>query len=113
MPDFLMDWYSPSPCRALARRLVEVFTRRRCPAGTHIPAGVEKKILRPAAWKQQAVAVVTREGQKCFFKPACESISLAVCRFLVVLGTTTFFWLIGENQISWLPLPCRTNLQPA
>jgi hypothetical protein len=37
---------------------------------------------------------------------------LAVCRDLVDRGTTTGLSLIGLYQISWLPLPVRTNRQP-
>jgi hypothetical protein len=39
--------------------------------------------------------------------------ALAVCRLGMPIGTAKFRLVVGLCQISWLPLPCRTSVQPA
>jgi hypothetical protein len=52
-------------------------------------------------------------AQKCFGNPACLNIAFAVCRLGMPTGTGKFRFVIGLYQISWLPFPCRTGMQPA
>lgn len=47
-------------------------------------------------------------AQKAFGSPASFKIWLAMCR-LFVRGTAKVLPVAGLNQISWLPLPGRTN----
>ena len=51
-------------------------------------------------------------AQNAFANPASFKIWLAMCR-LFVRGTAKVFPVAGLNQISWLPLPGRTNRHPA
>ena len=48
---------------------------------------------------------------------AAPSMSLptvnSVWRLGMPTGTAKFRFVIGLNQISWLPRPCRTSVQPA
>jgi hypothetical protein len=50
--------------------------------------------------------------QKCLPIPACFSTALAVWRDLISPSTTKLRSVRGLNQISWSPLPCRSNRQP-
>ena len=51
--------------------------------------------------------------QNCLGSPACLSTPLAVCRDKILWSTGKVVQLRGECQISWSPLPWRTNTQPA
>jgi hypothetical protein len=51
--------------------------------------------------------------QNAFGRPAWRRIALAVRRLGIPTGTAKFRLVIGLYQISWLPLPCLTRVQPA
>jgi hypothetical protein len=52
-------------------------------------------------------------SQNAFGSPACRKIAFAVWRLGIPTGTAKFRSVIGLCQISWLPRPCRTSVQPA
>jgi hypothetical protein len=52
-------------------------------------------------------------AQNAFGNPAWRRMALAVWRLGIPTGTAKFRFVIGLCQISWLPLPCRTSVQPA
>lgn len=51
--------------------------------------------------------------QNPFGNPACFRIALAKGRLSMFAGTVKVRFVIGLNQISWLPLPSRSKRQPA
>ena len=54
-----------------------------------------------------------RAPSNAFGNPAWRKMALAVWRLGMPTGTGKFRCVIGLRQISWLPLPCRTRVQPA
>src|ERR1700738_5212272 len=54
-----------------------------------------------------------QRAQNALGRPAWGRIALAVWRLGMPTGTAKFRFVIGLYQISWLPLPCRTKVQPA
>ena len=76
-------------------------SRKTIPAYRHAHAGC---LLRSAH---------STTPQNALGNPAWRKIALAVCRLGMPIGTAKFRLVIGLCQISWLPLPCRTSVQPA
>jgi hypothetical protein len=94
-------------CDRLAAATGEIL----CPSRQRSISSPEGKLssrsVTPFQHPDQCVA-----GQNCAATPACLRTALAVWRDLIWPSTTKRRCVMGLNQISWSPLPWRSNRQP-
>jgi hypothetical protein len=93
--------------RAAERRSCAPTRRRGRPPDAFLPAGYQARS--ESRWQPEA----HRDAQNAFGRPACFKIAFASSGLRRVRGTVNVRCVIGLNQISWLPLPCRSNRHPA
>jgi hypothetical protein len=67
----------------------------------------------PTAGTATDVVTLVANDQNFFGIPACFKTAFAVWRDLILLSTGKRVLVMGLDQISWSPLPARSNRQPA